>query len=583
LGKPEFRVVYLITMGLKHLLAKAARSKPLWAFREDANLSDLKPTYGLFSLLGVGIGGTLGSGLFVLSGKIAHEYSGNITFLSWLISGLVCACTAISYAELSCILLSPGSTYAFTYLAFGEFMAVAGAFLLSLEYGLSGAAVARAWGDKLAFWFSYNEWAGCTGSTEILTAGGSPPPCWVNSVGGTSFNPAAVFLSVLLLGCLLKGVEAGRIVANVLVTINVSVVLFVIILGAVYTDPNNLTPLMPEPTESTKGGFEGIVMGATTGFFAYIGFDEVTCITAEAIYPKRDIPLAIVISVLSITAIYCAASVVLVGMQPYYLINLSEGFGTAFLYVGAPWAAQFVIAAQIFCILPATTLASYIPQSRLFYAMSVDGMLPKIFRKAQSDGSLFWSTVIFGTVVTVIAAFMEFSYLNDLISGGILLSFIFSNSALISIRSKHQGTPYILVISALVLVAMLVFTKSEGVVGQGIGIGIWGVSIVLCGVMHYKCNFDGLGSGFTVPFVPWTPFLAISLNAFLISQLPWTGILEVLGLCVFAFFVYACYGYRHGKDFAQENVDIEGLPVEEKGMTKKVSRSAIGPDCGAEE
>lgn len=527
---------------------KALGRKPLSVYLEEASKEKLNKTFDLLSLLCIGIGGTVGSGIFVLSGEIANKQAGAGIWISWLIGGAVCGVTALAYAELSTRTLSAGSTYAFVHYGLGEAFAMLGGWFLTLEYGLSGAAVARSWGDKVAFWFSVNEWAGCTGGIAIFDTNTSEHSnCWVNSIASTPVNPGATFISVIMVTMLSMGATLGKRTVNTLVCCTMTLLLFSIVLGFYYTKTENLTPVLAPSTPLTQGGMEGVLAGATLAFFGFIGFDEVTCLTAEAINPKRDIPIAVLGTIACVTLTYSIASLALVGMMNYTEINNIEGFGGAFVANGANWAMQIVMIGQIFFVLPSVVLVSYLPQSRLLYAMSLDGMVPKVFGKVRESGTLLHGTLISGAIMTLFASFVPFTHLNNLISGGILLSFAMTNTALVQTRSRHTCWSFLLPLLFFAMSSSFLINKgpdngANKFVGYGFAVVFAGITIV----MKFCRDFDCCSAdGFVVPLMPFVPCLAIYLNFFLFAQLPMNGVYSCIGLIVISFIAYGLYGYRN--------------------------------------
>jgi APA family basic amino acid/polyamine antiporter len=426
--------------------------------------------------------------------------------------------------------------------------AIIAAYLVTLEYGISGAGVARSWSDKLAYWIHINEW-GCADASS----------CWVNAPGGSVFSPMAFVLSALTVALILCGVEVSKSVVNYLVVIKVALVMFVIVVGAVYTDPANLVPFVPPPqtahngshTDKFQGGVSGVLSGATAAFFGYIGFDEVACMAAESHNPTRNIPLAIMITLVSVSAMYIAASLVLTGMVPYDQIDTSEGFGSAFVAVGARWAMQITVLGEVLFVLPTVVLVSYLPQSRILYAVSKDGQLPRIFSRLNKSGYMWWGSLISGTVCTLVAALVPFDDLWDLISGGILFSFILTNSSLLITRSKHRAAWPVLAMALSMLVACFFINKAD--LGEAVNVGLAAASGALAlaalALLHVRFDFSTDIDTFKVPLVPLVPSLAIFVNSFLLTQLSWLGLYLTLGLIIFAVLTYLAYGYRHAVDF----------------------------------
>mmetsp|Transcript_34271 Transcript_34271/g.54904 ORF Transcript_34271/g.54904 Transcript_34271/m.54904 type:complete len:565 (-) Transcript_34271:1545-3239(-) len=561
-------------MGLEKLL----RRKPLWVFKQEADASELQREYGFWSLLAFGIGGTVGSGIFVLSGQIATNMAGPATCISWLIAGLCCAVTALAYCELAAILQSPGSTYAFSYYGLGEIYAIISAYLLTLEYGVSGAAVARSWGDKLAFWINANGWMDCPNDN-----------CWANSIGGTSINLGACFISLLMVILLSRGVKMEKNLINILVVIKVGLVFFVIIAGAVFAQGDNLTPFVPQPNtahngstdDSMTGGMNGILLGATSAFFGYIGFDEVACMSGEAKRPKRDVPLAIIATIVSITVLYVSASLVLTAMVPYDQIDQNEGFGSAFLYVGSNACMQITVIGEILVVLPTVVLVSYAPQARVLVSAALDGQVPGVFAKVNSKGTVVYSVWVSGILMTLIATFVPFANLNDLISGGILFSFILTNMSLTLTRTRQKGKlPLALMTISMGIVCFIINKADMTSTVSKVFVSIFGAASLglLCYLM-YKYDFNTDIDTFKVPGVPLVPAVAIFVNWFLLTQLSWLGLGLVAALIGFALVSYMFYGYRKSVDFEtlEDAAQIESQICGIDAITKTTSVDGSAP------
>mmetsp|Transcript_39309 Transcript_39309/g.63825 ORF Transcript_39309/g.63825 Transcript_39309/m.63825 type:complete len:552 (+) Transcript_39309:181-1836(+) len=533
------------------MLSKIFNRKPLWLFGAETAESKLQREYGFLSLVLFGIGGTVGSGIFVISGQIAATMAGPATCISWLIAGVCSAITALAYCELAALLLSPGSTYAFSYYGLGEAFAMISAWLVSLEYGFSGAAVARSWGEKIGYWLDVNDFMDCP-----------PDNCWIHAVGGSPFNPAATVISVGTTFLLARGVRLEKNLINILVTIKVLLVVFVIVVGAAYSKSDNLTPFVPQTNElhngsssnDFQGGISGILVGATTAFFGFVGFDEVACMTGEAKRPKRDVPAAILTTIVTICILYVAASLVLTGMVPYDKIDQSEGFGSAFMASGAKWAMQITLAGEILVVLPTIVLVSYAPQSRVMLAAALDGQLHPIFGRVNAKGTVVYSVWVSGAVFALIAAFVPFKNLNDLISGGILLSFILTNMSLLLSRSEQKGKPQLFIMVLAMGILCLLINKGD--MHSTVSIvfaAIMGVIILFSfGHMWYTCSFSTQIDTFKVPAVPFVPAIAIFICWFLMTQLPWLGLIEIVGLVFIAIIAYFAYGFRHTLNFEKE-------------------------------
>ena len=240
---------YIWSQGIKQLFTTKAASVFLKEEADD-NDSGLVRSMSLFDLICVGVGGTVGTGVFVLTGYIAVDYAGPSVIFSFIIGGLSCLVSAASYGELASRIPSAGSTYAYSFYALGEFPAIIAAWCLTLEYGVSGAAVARSWGDKLT---SAIESSGYDMSTPL---------------DDYNINLFAGFIQLACVILLLVGVQTGKVAVNSITVFKVMLVLFMIFGGFAFYNESNLTPMFPM-------GFSGTLSGATVSFFAFIGFDEV--------------------------------------------------------------------------------------------------------------------------------------------------------------------------------------------------------------------------------------------------------------------------------------------------------------------
>uniref|UniRef100_A0A7S2RSK6 Cationic amino acid transporter C-terminal domain-containing protein n=1 Tax=Mucochytrium quahogii TaxID=96639 RepID=A0A7S2RSK6_9STRA len=548
-------------MSFPHLVrfakAKVFYKKPLDIFEDEYAKDQLGRNYGFWSLVSIGLGGTIGSGVFVLSGEVASTTAGPASSLSYLIAGFICTITALSYGELSAILLCPGGVYNYSYYALGEMYALVAAWMITLSYGVSGSAVCRSWGDKLSYWVVANEWV------EPDAHGNT----WINSLGGSIVNPGALFISVVTLIPVLSGIKIAKDVVNALVILKVGLVLFVIFAGAAYASAENLIPFVPPPHTlhngtydgDFEGGANGVFIGAIMCFFAMIGFDETAAMTADARNPKRDIPLAIVAVISITTVLYVAAAVVLTGMVPYDQLDHSEGFGSAFKAVGALWAMQITVIGEII-VLPTVTLVCYIVQLRVNFAASRDGHLPPIFARLNSRGVLFQGGLITGTILTLVAAFVDFKYLNDLISAGVLLSFIMANASLVQARTEFKSglETFLIVLLSAILGLLINKTDLENNMAAFSFTLIVSFSILAINCwMLYKYDFTSTSPTFAVPFVPVLPTFSIFINWFLMTQLSWVGLFSLVGYTLLAFVCYFAYGFCNSKKFVKSEVSAQ--------------------------
>ena len=499
----------------------------------------------LFDLVSIGVGGTIGSGIFVLCGYIASTFAGPATCVSWAIAGAAACLSGICYAELACRMPAAGSSYVYVYASMGELPAVLVAACLSLEYGISASAVARSWGDKCMEWLNMN--------LDIDVA----------SFDENAFNPLATLVAAASVGLLMGGVKESKSVTNFFTMAKVVLVVFMTVVGLALIKPKeNLVPFIPP-----QFGLVGIFRGATSSFFGYIGFDEVCCVAGEAINPQRNMPLSIVISLSIVTTLYIIAALALTGMQPYGDISDVSGFPLAFQSRGHEWAAQISAFGEVFT-LPIVVLISLMAQPRLQYALAKDGLLPQIFARVDNDGNIWHGTVISGIVIVLIASFVPFEHLNDMISAGILVAFCMTDSSLIIMRHESpNGDGKVENLLGWFNAAALLFGISlthfkENLLGNIVTI------FSICGLLFclkelYKCPqailFGGsirasqykgsvdmrIDSYFKTPFMPFIPCLGIFVNWYLISQLELIGIFFLVAYLGTAALFYFSYGIHH--------------------------------------
>ena len=506
----------------------------------------------LVDLVSIGLGGTIGSGIFVLSGFIATRFAGPATPLCFAISGAVALLSGCCYAELATIIPTSGSSYAYVYIALGEYFAVVAAACLTLEYMISGAAVARSWGDKVVDWLKVEMEAGD----------------WVNNVflpfGSDGFNPLAGVLSGATVYLLYRGVKESKDVTNVVTVLKIAVVVFMTVGGLFLYNADNTKPFVPasQPEAHFMGGMSGVLRGATSSFFGYLGYDEVCCVAGEAINPTRNVPKAVLITISTLTILYICATISLTGMQKYSDISETSGFSDAFHSNGVKWAAQVSAFGEVFT-LPLVVLVSLIAQPRVFFAMSVDGLMPRVFKEVDysgggTEGNLTRGILICGVVMTIIAAFVPFALLNDMISAGVMVSFSLTDSSLLLLRRScppAQNPNYLGFLVASINGAS--FVGSYAFMHGGVGTVIFILSVLwVCAatvLIHVKCP-EKLGHSapasskeklFRTPLVPFVPCIAIFINWYLIAQLELTGLLLLATYMTLTTAFYFFYSIRH--------------------------------------
>ena len=411
---------------------------------------------------------------------------------------------------------------------------------LTLEYGISSAAVARNWGDKLGAWVNH-----------MHPYDASKGSVWHPGSGEATgffrdFNIYAGAIELVCMCIMLRGMNVSKITVDVITVAKLLLVVFMTISGFSFLRPSNLEPFAPS-------GFRGIFRGGTRCFFGYLGFDEVCCMGGEAKNPSKSIPLAVMGTISVVTVLYILASLALVGMQPFADISPSSGFAEAFLFNNLGWAANVVTAGELLT-LPLVVLVSLLAQPRLQYAMAQDGLLPAVFGHVDRNGNLLKGTLIAGTVGVVVALFLPFRALEDVISAGVLIAFNLTNTGLIVSRRVHPTRPSANRILAL---AFNILALNACFMWQNLGITfpwlplnvlVTFAAVVPLVLLQVTCPDHPSQDGhFTTPFVPWVPALGTAFNWFLLTQLSWEGLGLVLAFLGGSLFLYATYGWRNSK------------------------------------
>ena len=451
------------------------RKKPINdLINTDNSTKSLKRAIGPLSLIIMGLGCIIGAGIFIVTGIASANYSGPALVLSFIISAVACIFTALCYAEFASMIPISGSVYTYTYVAMGEVWAWMIGWVLIFEYLISASAVAVGWSSYVV---------GLLNSTgfilpQIIT---SPP-------GIGLINLPAFLIIAILTGILVLGVKESTRFNAVIVLINIFIILLFIIVGANFINPANYQPFMPY-------GWTGVLQGAAMVFFAYIGFDAVSTAAEETKNPQRTLPIGIIGSLIISSILYIAVAAVLNGMVPYNLLNNAAPVTFALEKVGANWAASIVSFGALFG-LTSVLLTSLFGQTRIFYSMSRDGLLPGVFSKIHPDfRSPVLSTIIVGAIASIIAAFLPLSVIIELVNIGTLSAFIFLALSIIILRKQQPDIE-----------------------------------------RKFKC-----------PLVPVIPVLSIIFCVFLIFQLSSTTLERFAVSLIIGLAVYFAYGSRKSK------------------------------------
>ncbi|XP_057539239.1 cationic amino acid transporter 3, mitochondrial-like isoform X1 [Amaranthus tricolor] len=369
----------------------------------------------------IGIGTTIGAGVYILIGTVARECTGPALTLSFLFAGVVAALSAFCYAELASRCPSAGSAYHYSYVCVGEGVAWLIGWSLMLEYTIGGSAIARGISPNLVLLLGSSDSMPTFLSRQYIPA------------LDVIIDPCAALLVLIVTMLLCLGIKESALAQAVVTSGNVFAMLFIIIAGgylgfktgwAGYELPKGYLPF----------GINGILAGSATVFFSYIGFDAVASAAEEVKNPKRDLPLGIAFSLLICCTLYMLVSVVVVGLIPYYELDPDTPISSAFSSQGMHWAA-YIITIGASTALCASLLGSFLPQPRVLMAMARDGLLPSFFSDINPHTLVpVKSTIVTGALAAVIAFFMDVSQLAGMVSVGTLLSFTIVAISILIIR-----------------------------------------------------------------------------------------------------------------------------------------------------
>ncbi|XP_078177769.1 cationic amino acid transporter 2, vacuolar-like [Carex rostrata] len=372
----------------------------------------LAKTLSVSQLIAIGVGSTIGAGVYVLVGTVAREHAGPALTISFLIAGIAAALSAFCYAELASRCPSAGSAYHYSYICVGEGVAWLIGWALILEYTIGGSAVARGISPNVALFFGGPDSLPSFMARHTIS-------CFGHEV---VVDPCAAVLVMVVTGLLCFGIKESTTVQAAITALNVCVMLFVIIVGSYigfqtgwigYSVSAGYFPF----------GVNGMLAGSATVFFAYIGFDSVASTAEEVKNPQRDLPWGIGLALSICCALYMMVSVVIVGLVPYFAMDPDTPISSAFARHGLHWAMYIVTSGAVLALC-STLMGSLLPQPRILMAMARDGLLPPFFSDVNQRTQVpVKSTVLTGICAAVLSFFMEVSQLAGMVSVGTLLAF----------------------------------------------------------------------------------------------------------------------------------------------------------------
>lgn len=442
--------------------------------QSDEHGHGLKRTLTALNITLLGIGAIIGTGIFVLTGVAAAKYAGPGLILSFVVAGIVAGLAAICYAEFASTVPIAGSAYTYSYATLGELIAWIIGWDLILEYAVGAAAVSIGWSGYI---------------TDLLKSafGITLPAALTESpFSGGIINLPSVIIILLITALLILGTSESAKVNNVIVFIKLAVVVFFLIVGFGHINPANWTPFLPF-------GTGGILRGASIIFFAYIGFDQISTSAEEARNPARDLPLGIFLSLVICTVLYILVTAVLTGIVSYTRLDVSSPVSHSLILLGMNTAGSIISVGAV-CGLTTVLIVLLYGQSRIFFSMARDRLLPGLFSHIHPRfRTPYLSSLIVGIVVAAVAGLTPIDVVAELTNIGTLTAFVLVSAAVLILRRTQPQ----------------------------------------------------LRRGYRVPFVPWIPILSIIASMVLIVSLPLITILRFIVWLAIGLIIYFLYGRQH--------------------------------------
>jgi APA family basic amino acid/polyamine antiporter len=435
--------------------------KPIEDIHDDLeNGPRMKQVLGAWGLISLGLGCVIGAGIFVITGQAAASYAGPAIAISFVISAIACALAGLCYAEFAAAIPVSGSAYSYSYATLGEFLAWFIGWDLMLEYLFAASTVAVGWSGYVT---SFLKDIGI----HIPAALSSAPLAHTAEKGwhltGALLNFPAAFVVAICSLLLFRGIHESTRVNNLIVVVKLIVLFLLVAFGLAHVNLANWQPFIP-PNTGTFGeyGWSGILRGSAVVFFAYVGFDAVSTAAQETKNPQRNMPIGIIGSLVISTLVYIAVALVITGIVPFKLLGVPDPIAVAVNYAPALSWLRPIVKLGAIAGLTSVILVSLMGQTRVFFAMSRDGLLPPLFSHLHAKHHTpHVTTLVTGIVACLIAGLFPIDILGELVSIGTLLAFAIVCGSILVLRKTRPDmprpfkTPWVPVVPILGMVAAI--------------------------------------------------------------------------------------------------------------------------------